>query len=70
MKNTSYITLAILISFLFSAVTAAILNNDHKQDNAITFEWEGLEKDIPTDGSYIQISGKVNNVVYLNAIDE
>ena len=39
-------------------------------DNRIQFEWESLEEDIPEDKSYIQISGTVENTVYLNPIDE
>ena len=39
-------------------------------DNSIRFEWEGLEKDIPKDGSHILIEGTDENIVYLNNIDE
>ena len=39
-------------------------------DNSIQLEWEGLEKDIPKDGEYIQITGTDENIVYLNPIDE
>ena len=45
-------------------------NNQNINDNSIKFEWEGLEKDIPKDGSYIQITGTNENIIYLNAIDE
>lgn len=39
-------------------------------DNSIRFEWEGLERDIPEDGSHILIEGTDENIVYLNNIDE
>jgi hypothetical protein len=39
-------------------------------DNSLKFEWEGLEKDIPNSKEYIQITGKKNNTIYLNPIDE
>lgn len=41
-----------------------------KLDNNIRFEWEGLEKDIPKDGSHILIEGTDENIIYLNNIDE
>jgi hypothetical protein len=39
-------------------------------DNSIQFEWEGLEKDIPNNGEYIQITGIDENIVYINPINE
>ena len=39
-------------------------------DNSIQFEWEGLEKDIPEVGDYIQITGIDENIVYINPIDK
>lgn len=38
-------------------------------DHNIQFEWEGAQSDIPSQGN-IQVSGKINNIVYLNPIDE
>lgn len=38
-------------------------------DNSIIFKWEGLERDIPKDGEYIQITGTNENTIYLNPID-
>lgn len=39
-------------------------------DNSIQFEWEGLERDIPSDGiQQLQLSTN-ENTVYLNPIDE
>jgi len=59
----AYLFLAIFIIALFNAPR-------ENESNKIIFVWEGLEKDIPQDGEYIQITGTDENTVYLNAIDE
>ena len=39
-------------------------------DNSIQFEWEGLERDIPSDGiQQLQLSTN-ENTVYLNPVDK
>jgi len=65
-----------LATFLIFSLVYAVAfylggeNQKSIDNNKIVFVWEGLEKDIPCDGSYIQISGTDENTVYLNAIDE
>lgn len=44
--------------------------SEKKDNNEIVFVWEGMEKDIPKDGEFIQITGTDENTVYINAIDE
>lgn len=71
MKTTFKMFLALV--FVFSL----ILNfqffrkeQAQKNDNSIKFVWEGLERDIPKDGEYIQISVTDENTIYLNPIDK
>lgn len=59
-------------AYLFLAIFIVALYNTtrEKESNKIVFVWEGLEKDIPQNGEFIQITGTDENTVYLNAIDE
>lgn len=65
--------LATFLIFILVYAVAFYLGSENQKtidNNKIVFVWEGLEKDIPCDGSYIQITGTDENIVYLNAIDE
>jgi len=74
MKNIVHVLMLILLGYLVGLGIGLVIGYNNilftKSDNSIHFEWEGLEKDIPEDGSYIQITGTDENTVYLNAIDE
>lgn len=39
-------------------------------DNSIQFKWEGLEKDIPSDGNQMLNLSTNENTIYLNPVDE
>lgn len=69
MKNF-IIILAFLIGFCFGGISFILNENLGKKSDEIIFKWEGLKKDIPEGGDYIQITGTSENIVYLNAIDE
>lgn len=78
--GTAFLFLAIFIIALFNAPKGKEFSSlealqkqsqqKEKDTNKIVFVWEGLEKDIPQDGEFIQITGTDENTVYLNAIDE
>ena len=64
------IFIALIIALFAVAFRIGQLSAKIEQNNKILFVWEGLEKDIPQDGEYIQISRTDENTVYLNPIDE
>ena len=78
--GSAFLFLAIFIIALFNAPKGTEfskweaqqkqIQQKEKESNKIVFVWEGLEKDIPKDGEFIQITGTDENTVYLNAIDE
>ena len=71
MKATFKIFIGLL--FLFSIILNIQFfraEEKRQKDNSITFIWEGLEKDIPNDGEFIQISRTDENTIYLNPIDK
>jgi len=75
MKKSASVGMLYLYTFLvFSAIYYLAFKSTSKKaeisSNKIVFVWEGLEKDIPQDGEYIQITGTDENTVYLNSIDE
>lgn len=70
MKNLAKITIIIAALVLSFFIGKNYKQQNQKTSNEIVFVWEGLEKDIPEDGEYIQITGTDENTVYLNAIDE
>lgn len=45
-------------------------NHLYSDKSSVNFIWEGLERDIPEQGEYIQISAVRGNTVFLNPIDE
>lgn len=62
--------LIITISLAIFARYYVYKDINNSKNKPKVFIWESLEKDIPADGSYIQISGTVNDTIYLNNIDE
>ena len=67
----TYLFLTVLVVVLICGPMCVNKSDaDSKKGNVIVFVWEGLEKDIPEKGDYIQITGTDENTVYLNAIDE
>lgn len=69
MKN-AYILLAMFAITFATGLFVGQNIGQKKPPETLKFEWEGLQRDIPEDGSYIQISGTESGVIYLNAIDE
>lgn len=70
MKTFKIILFLIILTASIQYVTYTIIKHFSTKNTTKVFIWEGLEKDIPADGSYIQISGTVNDTIYLNNIDE
>ena len=67
----TYLLLTVLVVVLICGPMCVNKSDaDSKKGNEKVFVWEGLEKDIPENGDYIQITGTDGNTVYLNAIDE
>ena len=64
------IFIALIIAFFAVAFRIGQISAKIEQNNKILFIWEGLKKDIPQDGEYIQISRTDENIIYLNPIDE